>query len=680
MRVKQITVNNYRLLQDFKIDLEKNLSLIVGKNNSGKTSLLRLLDDFLNKDQKHFSFDDFSLATRSRLYEDVIGKSGIDINYSFGLRLKLYLEYFPNDSLAPIEPFLMNLDPDENVVVIGFEYIVDNVRLKKLQTDYKKYNSSKDIECSEGLFNEYMLQESTRYFLRHTRVYEFNDEDNFREIRSFKEIKRLIQLQVIRAKRAVDNADGILAKDGDNTLSKLTGKYYENQRSTDKTPEEMELDRLIDETNKKYTTQYAETFSDLLEKIREFGGMMKGDSKLLIESMIKAENLLRTGTTVKYVQNERYLPESYNGLGYMNLIELIVEIEMKIRRFKMGGVNDATPAAFNLLFIEEPEAHTHPQMQYIFIKNIERLLDDSKKEKGKDILQLQTLISTHSSHIVANCNFSDIKYFYKNSKDSSVSSKNLSVLEKEYGEKSKEYMFLQKYLTLTRAEFFFAEKIILIEGDTERILLPAFMHKVDLGNKEGTPLLSQHISIVEIGTNAKIFRRFFKFLNISKTLVITDIDYGKNNAKGKITSCKLEEANLTSNPTLKDFFGSNELITFQDMSFETKQQKLNEEDPESGEITTVFQTKNGDDWARSFEDAFFGIPKNKSFVIKNREDFTGLKNRSSLIEEKSAYDIADKCVNKKTDFALDIVFLSDKNYSEWDIPNYINEGLEWLKK
>ena len=43
MFLSKITVQNFRLLKDFSIDLEKELSLIIGKNNSGKTSLLYLL-------------------------------------------------------------------------------------------------------------------------------------------------------------------------------------------------------------------------------------------------------------------------------------------------------------------------------------------------------------------------------------------------------------------------------------------------------------------------------------------------------------------------------------------------------------------------------------------------------------------------------------------------------------
>jgi len=71
------------------------------------------------------------------------------------------------------------------------------------------------------------------------------------------------------------------------------------------------------------------------------------------------------------------------------------------------------PADINLIYIEEPESHTHPQLQYIFIKNIKDLLkehNDELKESG-DFSCIQTLITTHSSHIVSDCNFDDLIYF-----------------------------------------------------------------------------------------------------------------------------------------------------------------------------------------------------------------------------------------------------------------------------
>ncbi|MBK6839988.1 MAG: AAA family ATPase [Bacteroidetes bacterium] len=50
----------------------------------------------------------------------------------------------------------------------------------------------------------------------------------------------------------------------------------------------------------------------------------------------------------------------------MNLISMIFEIEILVQDFKRD--KDKKPADINLLSIEEPEAHTHPQMQYVFIK------------------------------------------------------------------------------------------------------------------------------------------------------------------------------------------------------------------------------------------------------------------------------------------------------------------------
>jgi predicted ATP-dependent endonuclease of OLD family len=70
-----------------------------------------------------------------------------------------------------------------------------------------------------------------------------------------------------------------------------------------------------------------------------------------------------------------------------------------------------------------------------------------------------------------------------------VTAKNLSDLRKQYDADPSQYQFLKQYLTISRAEIFFADKAVLIEGDTERILIPTFMRKVDL--EEGFALRSR---------------------------------------------------------------------------------------------------------------------------------------------------------------------------------------------
>ena len=49
MVIKQIQVKNFRLLKEFTMEMEDELSLVIGKNNVGKTSLLVILDKFLNQ-------------------------------------------------------------------------------------------------------------------------------------------------------------------------------------------------------------------------------------------------------------------------------------------------------------------------------------------------------------------------------------------------------------------------------------------------------------------------------------------------------------------------------------------------------------------------------------------------------------------------------------------------------
>jgi len=81
MRLTKIHVNNYRLLRSLELDLGPNLSLVIGKNNCGKTSLLSILSKFIggSNSPNSFSYDDFNIEFKERLF-NTIDNDGADWN------------------------------------------------------------------------------------------------------------------------------------------------------------------------------------------------------------------------------------------------------------------------------------------------------------------------------------------------------------------------------------------------------------------------------------------------------------------------------------------------------------------------------------------------------------------------------------------------------------------------
>ena len=129
-------------------------------------------------------------------------------------------------------------------------------------------------------------------------------------------------------------------------------------------------------------------------------------------------------------------------------------------------------------------------------------------------------MSTHSSNIANEADFSKVRYFLsKDNKQTKV--KDLG--EEFKGEEVKaDKEFLHKYLTLTKCDLYFADRAILIEGATERILLPEMIRKVD--QEKNCGLRSKYMSVVEVGgAYAHHFYKFIDFLEL-KTLFITDLD------------------------------------------------------------------------------------------------------------------------------------------------------------
>ena len=384
---------------------------------------------------------------------------------------------------------------------------------------------------------------------------------------------------------------------------------------------------------------------------------------------MESNEVINNSSKVIYGDASNHLPEHLNGLGYMNILYLLLDIEMKKESFIEEGKD------INLLFIEEPEAHTHPQMQYKFIDKIKKVFSE--------INNLQTIITTHSAQIVSRCDFKDIRYLL-NVNNENIKIKNFhSELKEQYGTEEEEFKFVEQYLTLQASELFFANKIIFIEGTTEKMLLPYYINQFDkekMAQPEYVPISSQNISIVEVGANAEAFDKLVRFLDI-QTLIITDIDTTlktqNQNGRTVYEANKVEGATHTSNATIKKYFNAPEIESDKYPQWFHNLKNNNLVIDGTTKIKVFYQTKENDYHARSFEDAFINI--NLESIKTNRESINGLQNIDELDTVTDIYDLTERILKKKSDFAFSLLYFALSKNIDWAMPLYIKNALEWIQ-
>lgn len=676
MKIKKINIKNYRLLKDFSLELKSELSLIVGKNNCGKTSVLSVLDKIINK-RSSLTWEDINLDHRKVIFENIKKVSDTpdsELESILGINLQIWIQYSELDSYQNIQGFMMDLNPDNNLIILEFSYIIPTKKLREISS------LACDFIDDFSKFELFMKKNMSEFF--EMQVYSLGYNPSTQELTEeksnlleMKDVHKIIKVRGISASREVSN------KENNHLLSKTSNRFYKlnNGEDIDSNANNLLQSAILkaDETlTKAYSGDDSNEgiFTQVFERVKKFGGN-DSEAELAIHSSLSEKDILSNNTTLYYKHDDSLLPETYNGLGYLNLYGIIFEIETVMADIKKD------PADINLVYIEEPESHTHPQLQYIFIKNIKDLLkvhDDELKTRGATS-GIQTLITTHSSHIVSDCNFDDLIYFKRD--NGTAVSKAFNSLKEEYGDEQLGYKFVKQYLTLNSSELFFADKVICVEGDTERILIPTMMQKVDISNpinqaSNTMPLLSQNISIIETGAHSQVFRKLFDFLGI-KVLIITDIDPANKNGNNRLTSCSAVEATSTTNASIKNFFDISEDEVFSIVAQKSFAEKITSDN----RIRIAYQIPEDENTYQpaSFEDAFISL--NKQFIINQKDGlikFEALKNFDDS-EIEDFYKFARDKVNKKSALASSLLYFEDEG-NTWKVPKYISEGLLWLRR
>lgn len=249
--------------------------------------------------------------------------------------------------------------------------------------------------------------------------------------------------------------------------------------------------------------------------------------KITIKSKVTATEALNHDSAVQNSLGPKddglMLPEKYNGLGYQNLIAMVIDL-MSFRDgwMKKGKISSVNPVIepLHLVLVEEPEAHLHMQVQQVFIRKAYSVLRRHEKlESNKDFCT-QLVISTHSSHIAKEEKFSNLRYFKRlpEGTECKVATSKVVNLSDVFGKDNKTNEFATRYLHTTHCDLFFANAAILVEGTAENTLIPHFI-------RCKYPQLNQrYISILSV--NGKHSNRLNPLIDAIAlpTLIITDID------------------------------------------------------------------------------------------------------------------------------------------------------------
>ncbi|WP_409416010.1 ATP-dependent nuclease [Flavobacterium sp. PS2] len=666
MYISKIKIKNFRLLNDTTLllneDKKQELSLLIGRNNSGKTSFIMLFDKFYRNDSFKFNFYDFSTSLRDQIFKI----DDTTVIEDLSIQMILEIKYDAKDSLENISDFILDLDPTLNVVKILFECSIDKDKLVK------------DLSQVKGDKNKFIEKNLSDYLINKN-IYVFENEADLEPAnrgnlvkKDISSIRNLINFQVIHAKRNVSSSE--TTGNGKRALSEMTTQYF-NKEHKESSLDFFEINEAISTMDSTLDEKYKTHFEPFLENAKKFLDI----KDLKVVSDLESKQLFTNHSKIVYGDGSNNLPENLNGLGYLNILYLLLQIEVK-RKYFLDDKKD-----INLLFIEEPEAHTHPQMQYVFSQKIQDIIREINQK-----VNLQTFISTHSSHIVSQCNFSDLRYFKL--KDSNINIKNFYTdLEIKYKGEEEYFKFLKQYLTLYSSELFFAEKIIFIEGTTEKMLLPYFISQYDkLVVHPENKISSQNISIIEVGANSKVFKHFLEFLEI-KTLIITDIDTTKlqtipatptTKSSSSNNACPVIEGDNSSNYSIKEFLNIPDKTKTADIAEWFKKLKSNSLQDDSHYIKIAYQIEELGYHARSFEDSFISL--NLKDIVKYKDDgIRGIENKTELIDSITDFYASTQRIlkaNGKSDFASSILFLALTGKVEWKTPSYIVEGLKWIAK
>ncbi|MBY0562434.1 ATP-dependent endonuclease [Hyphomicrobium sp.] len=739
MHVHSIRLKNFRRFADTRIDFAHDLTIFVGANNSGKTSATHAIELFLSGGKEKFTVYDFCADCWTD-FEKYPVEGAADAKVELpAISLDVWISV-DADNLYRVVELLPRAAWEGSLVGLRIEFAAKDAaqtlaKFRAKATEAAKFaktkeNDGQDYRPWPRNMRDYLSRElKNEYGMRYLVLDEAqlnaksaDGADTPKEIIGDAErsghavINSLIKVDFLSAQRHLSDGN---AQARTEDLSKRLSRFY--TRNQKKREDDHNALRALALSEDQLTNHFADVFSDTFKALRKLGYPGLANPTLEVRAALKLERLMGDQQAKVYYLLEEAtaeaealaLPDSYNGLGFKNLIYMGVELlDLHLAWSTTEEDEEDKRQPIHLIFIEEPEAHMHAQLQQAFVRKLTDLIPPT----GGDGFETQFVITTHSAHILYERGFQPIRYFRRSPETGAKQSSAVFNLSVFYDQNEPDRDFLQRYLKLTHCDLFFADAAILVEGNVERLVLPLMITQ---GAKK---LGAAYLSILEVGgAFAYRFRKLIEFLGLP-TLIVTDLDSvyppspkkeGEEGAGEGSSSEGTEDAEeeedegkdaavekklkprskcpagtpgaITANQTLLQWIPGKSLVD--ELLAAPAGDRLRVPTADCGAhvmvayqcpVTVTWGTDTLELKSRTLEEAF--AYENLLWCQKKEHHEVGLRwaKSSTISLEHLAAKIHKRVKGesfKKTNFALGLLASND---ASWVVPTYIQQGLDWL--
>ena len=444
MFLQHVSVKGFRNLSDFELHLQPGLNAIVGGNNVGKTNVLLAIQHALGPAA---AYGETLWLTEDDLFRENNGTRADSIQITLAFS---------------------DLSPDELTQL--YEIVDFEARPKAVARI-----------CYEAVWQEHR---------RRFRVARWGRSEEGERTAVPDEILDAISIVFLPALR---DAEAALRPGYRSRLARLLEEHAKRNA-----PDEREqIVGIFTDANAAFRESGFVT--DVENRLRSTAAAMAGDDYATPSIQAAPVDFARVLRSLHVTVDDNPVPDiSACGLGYSNLLYIATVL---------AHLRAPEPGEYPMLFVEEPEAHLHPQSLILLAEHLASML------AGK--AYPQTIITTHSPVLASHLRPSQVAVIYQDfargKAAAHLASASLSRAEERQ---------LQRMLDVTRATLYFGKALILVEGITEALLLPVLAKLI------GVDLARSHVSVVPIaGVSFSTFKKLLlpDMFGI-RTAILTDGD------------------------------------------------------------------------------------------------------------------------------------------------------------